>query len=112
MIAIKPEYYVGLIVNTDIFVILYSTKHKLTHLPQDKMAIIQFADDMQWLFMNEKFCKLIQISLKFVPKSPIDNKSALVRVMTLCRTGNKTLRTNADPVHWRIYAALGGDELI
>ena len=31
--------------------------------------------------MNEKFCILIQISLKFVPKGPIDNSSALVRVM-------------------------------
>ena len=30
------------------------------------------------IFMNEKFCILIQISLKFVPKYPIDNNPALV----------------------------------
>ena len=28
--------------------------------------------------MNEKFCVLVKISLKFVPKGPIDNKLALV----------------------------------
>ena len=41
--------------------------------------------------MNENFCILIQISLKFVPNGPIDNKSALVQVMAWCRTGNKPL---------------------
>ena len=30
------------------------------------------------IFMNEKFCILIQISLKFVPKVAIDNNPALV----------------------------------
>ena len=38
--------------------------------------------------MNEKFCILIKISLKFVPKGNI-----------------------AGQIHWRIYAALGGEEL-
>ena len=33
----------------------------------------------------------IRISLKFVPKGPIDNKSALVRVMAWRRTGDKPL---------------------
>ena len=28
--------------------------------------------------VNEKFCILIKISLKFVPKGPFDNNSALV----------------------------------
>ena len=32
-----------------------------------------------------------QISLKFVSKSPIDHKSALVQEMTWRRTGNKPL---------------------
>ena len=37
-----------------------------------------FADDIfRWNFVNEKFCILTQISLKFVPKGPIDNISAL-----------------------------------
>ena len=51
-----------------------------------------FADDIfECIFMNEKFFILIQISLKFVPKGPNDNKSALVQVMAWRRTGDKPL---------------------
>ena len=57
--------------------------------------------------MNEKFCISIRISLKSVAKGPIDNKQALVHVMAWRRIK----WTNAHPVHWRIYAALGVDEL-
>ena len=55
--------------------------------------------------MNEKFCILIRISLKFVPKGPIDNKSALVQVMTCHLFDAKPL---PEPM---IYAGLGGAEL-
>ena len=41
--------------------------------------------------MNEKFYILIQISLKFVPEGPIDNKSALVEVMAWRLTSDKAL---------------------
>ena len=44
-----------------------------THLPLD--------DIFKCILMNEIFCISIQISLKFVPKSLIDNNSALVQVM-------------------------------
>ena len=38
-----------------------------------------FADDIfKCIFINEKSCILIWISLKFFPKCPIDNKSSLV----------------------------------
>ena len=38
-----------------------------------------FADDIsRCIFVNEKFCILIKISLKFVPNGPIDNNPALV----------------------------------
>ena len=38
-----------------------------------------YADDIfRCNFVNEKFCILIEISLKFVPKGPIDNNPALV----------------------------------
>ena len=38
-----------------------------------------FADDIfMGIFMNEKFCILIKVSLKLVPRGPIDNMSALV----------------------------------
>ena len=38
-----------------------------------------FADDIfSCIFVNEKFCILIKISLKFVPKGPIDNNPSLI----------------------------------
>ena len=38
-----------------------------------------FADDVfGCIFVNEKFCILIKISLNFVPKGPIDNNPASV----------------------------------
>ena len=49
-----------------------------------------FADDIfKCIILNEKFCILIRISLKFVPMGPIDNKSALVQLNSL--TPNKPL---------------------
>ena len=42
-------------------------------------------------FMSEKFCILMEISLKFAPKGVIDKKSALVQVMAWHRTGDKPL---------------------
>ena len=41
--------------------------------------------------MKEKFCILIQISMKFVSRSLIDNMSALVQVMAWRQTGDKPL---------------------
>ena len=41
--------------------------------------------------MNENFCILIRISLKFVAKGPIDNKPALVQVMAWRQEGIKPL---------------------
>ena len=38
-----------------------------------------FADNIfRYIFVNEKICNLIRISLKFVPKGPIDNNPTLV----------------------------------
>ena len=42
-------------------------------------------------FVNEKFWILIKISLKFVPKAPIDNNPVLVQIMALRRIGEKSL---------------------
>ena len=52
--------------------------------------------------MNEKFCILIRISLNFVPGGPIDNKLALVQVMTWRRTGHKPL---SEPMLTQFIAA-------
>ena len=43
----------------------------------------------------------IQISPKIVTKGPTGSKSVLVQIFLI----------NTGPVHWRIYVALGGDEL-
>ena len=51
---------------------------QLTHLPLDKMATISQMIFSNAFFVNEKFCTLIKISLKFVPKGPIDNNPVLV----------------------------------
>ena len=64
---------------------------QLTHLPLDKMADILADDKFKRMFLNENASILIQVSLKFVPKGPIDNKSALVQVMAWRRTGDKPL---------------------
>ena len=51
-----------------------------------------FTDDVfKYIFMNKKSCIFIRISLKFVPKGPIANTSALVLVMAWRRTGDKPL---------------------
>ena len=63
----------------------------VTHLPLDKMAANSADDNFGWIFLNENDRILIPISLKFVPKSPIDNESALIQVMAWCRTGDKPL---------------------
>ena len=73
-----------------------------------------FADDIfKCIFVNEKFCILIKISLKFVlgvsnwqePNVCLENSLGPNRREAI-------IWTNTDPIHWRIYAALGGGELI
>ena len=55
------------------------------------MAAILADDIFRYIFVNENFCILIEISLNFVPKGPIDNKTALVYMMAWRRIGNKAL---------------------
>ena len=55
------------------------------------MAAILADDFFKCIFLNENYTILIQISLKFVPRSPIDNKPALVHGMAWCRIGDKPL---------------------
>ena len=83
---------------------------ELTHLPLDKMAAILADDTFKCIFLNENDWIPIRRSWKFVRKSPTDNKPALVLIMAWRWTGDKPL---SEPmftqIHWRIYAALGGD---
>ena len=51
-----------------------------------------FADDIfKCIFLNENIWILIKISLKFVPKGPINNIPALVHIMAWRRPGDKPL---------------------
>ena len=51
---------------------------ELTHLSLDKMAAILPDDILKRILLNEKVWFLIDISLKFVPKGPIDDNKAFV----------------------------------
>ena len=55
------------------------------------MAAILADNIFKCIFFNENVRIAIKISLKFVPKGPIDNKSALVQIMAWRQTGGKTL---------------------
>ena len=51
-----------------------------------------FPDDIfKCIFLNENVWISIKISLRFVPKGPIDNIPALVQIMAWRRPGNKPL---------------------
>ena len=82
-----------------------------------------FADDtFKRIFLNENVRISIKISLKFVPKGPINNIPALVQIMDWRRPGDKPLSepmmdnlpthicvtrpqwVNAVTIHWRIFA--------
>ena len=63
-----------------------------THWGRDKMAAIfqtTFLNAFSW--MNENIWISIEISVKFVPKGPINNIQALVQIMAWCRPGDKLL---------------------
>ena len=53
---------------------------------------LNFEDDIfKRIFLNENVAISFQISLTFVPRGPIDNKSVLVQVMAWRQTGDKPL---------------------
>ena len=57
----------------------------------NKLRPRQMADIFKLIFLNENLLILIKISLKFVPKSPIDNFPALFQIMAWRRPGDKPL---------------------
>ena len=57
----------------------------------DKMAEILVDDNFGCIFLNENDRIPILISLKFVPRSPIDNNLAMVQVMAWHPIGDKPL---------------------
>ena len=69
----------------------------LTHLPLDKMASISLTIFSNAFSRLKKHRILVLISLKFVPKGPINNKSTLVKVMAWRRIGDKPLSETMTP---------------
>ena len=55
------------------------------------MAVILADDIVNCIFLNENDRIPIHISLKYVPRSPIDNKPAFVQEMAWRRIGDKPL---------------------
>ena len=55
------------------------------------MAVILADDISKSIFLDENDRIPTHISLKFVPRSPIDNKPEMVELMAWCQTGNKPL---------------------
>ena len=51
----------------------------------------RFADTFKCIFLKQNVRISIQISLKFVPKGPINNNPALVQIMAWRRSGDKPL---------------------
>ena len=68
-----------------------TTDNILSRLHLDKIAAILADDISKWIFLNENGRIPTQISLKFIPKSPVDNKPTLVQVIAWPRTGDKPL---------------------
>ena len=48
-------------------------------------------DSFKWIFLNENVWIAIEVSLKFVPKGPINNIPTLVQTMAWRRPGDKPL---------------------
>ena len=73
-------------------------KSKIYYIfPSDLLNILRqnglhFPDDIfKWIFLNENVWITINISLKFIPRGPINNIPTLVQVMAWRRPGNKRL---------------------
>ena len=59
----------------------------LTQLALDKLTADLADDILKYIFINEKF----RMPLKFIPRCPIDNNQALVKIIVSCWLGDKPL---------------------
>ena len=73
------------------FMVFEKSGKQLTHLPPDKMAANLGDDKLKCIFLNENDRIPNRISLKFVPRSPINNMPALVQAMAWRQIGDKPL---------------------
>ena len=67
--------------------------HVLTHWGREKIAAISqtWDDALKRIFLNKNVRISSKMSLKFVPKGPIDNIPALVHIIACRRPGDKAL---------------------
>ena len=65
--------------------------YALTHWDRDKMDAMSQTTFSKCIFLNENVWIPIKISLKFVPKGPINNIQAMVQIMAWRRPGDKPL---------------------
>ena len=83
---------------------------KYPHIEAETKMYAILADDVfRCIFVKEKICILSIISLKFVPKGPIDNNPALVQIMAWHRPGDKPL---SEPMIVRLPTHVCLNELI
>ena len=71
--------------------VVFPLQSLLTHLSPDKMTAILADNNFKCMLLNENDRIPIPISLKFVPRSPVDNKAGLVHVMAWCQKGDKPM---------------------
>ena len=83
-----------------------------THFFLDKMAAISRTLSLDTFSLIKSFVFWLQFNWSS-PKGPIDNNPLLVQIMAWPPNRWQTIIwTNAYPINWHIYKALGGHELI
>ena len=84
---------------------------KLTHLPLDKMAAISAHNNFKCIFLNENDSIPIRIDCTEICSQETSWQYASIGSGNGLKPNRRQAITwtNADPVHWHIYAALGGD---
>ena len=100
--AACPSYVIWICITRHIFIKTYWGFNKIFSRPFSNAFAFNslrprqngrhFADDIfKCIFFNENVWIPIKISLKFVPKGPINNIPALVQIMAWRRPGDKPL---------------------
>ena len=80
----------------------------LTHSGRDKMAAILQTLINAFVFLSERLCLLIQLSLKYAFKIQSNTDQALLQISAL---GKAIIWINDGLVYWCIYASLSFNEL-
>ena len=74
------------------WLVIYLTRPEWVNTLRPRQNGRHFPDNIfKWIFLNEDIWISINISLKFVPRGPINNIPTLVQVMAWRRPGDKPL---------------------